>query len=130
MVDRFGTALDCVDVGFLPDRTLDLLPLSAQIGRTRVGGVDLNKPRIRAALAAVLALSASPAGFTVADLTGKLHAMTGQTPQTRQLDPRRPPLQEPAHRHADSLPPPRYRRPRRRMDNLLSIGIRQAASVP
>jgi len=42
----------------------------------------------------VLALSASPAGFTVADLTGKVHAMTGQTPQTRQLDPRRPPLQD------------------------------------
>ncbi len=81
MVERFGTALDCVDVGFLPDRTLDRLPLSSQIGRTRVGGVDLNKPRIRAALAAVLALSASPAGFTVADLTRKVHAMTGQTPE-------------------------------------------------
>ncbi len=81
MVERFGTALDCVDVGFLPDRTLDRLPLSAQIGRTRVGGVDPNKPRIRAALAAVLALSASPAGATVADLTRKVHAMTGQTPE-------------------------------------------------
>ena len=81
MVERFGTALDCVDVGFLPDRTLDRLPLSSQIGRTRVGGGDLNKPRIRAALAAVLALSARPAGFTVADLTRKVHAMTGQTPE-------------------------------------------------
>ncbi len=81
MVERFGTALDCVDVAFLPDRTLDRLPLSSQIGRTRVGGVDLNKPRIRAALAAVLALSARPAGFTVADLTRKVHAMTGQTPE-------------------------------------------------
>ena len=76
MVERFGTVLDCVDVGFLPDR----LPLS-QIGRTRVGGVDLNKPRIGAALVAVLALSAAPAGFTVADLTAKIRAITGQTPR-------------------------------------------------
>ena len=48
------------------------------MGASRVGGIDLNKPRIRAALAAVLALAASPGGFTVADLTAKVHAMTGQ----------------------------------------------------
>jgi hypothetical protein len=40
----------------------------------------VNKPQIRAALAAVLALAASPDGFTVADLTAKVHAMTGQAP--------------------------------------------------
>ena len=42
----------------------------------------MNKPRIRAALAAVLALAASPGGFTVADMTAKVHAMTGQTHAT------------------------------------------------
>ena len=42
----------------------------------------MNKPRIRAALAAVLALAASPDGFTVADMTAKVHAMTGQTHAT------------------------------------------------
>jgi hypothetical protein len=79
MTDRFCTMLDCVDVGFIPEATLDDLPQPSQIGATRVGGVDLNKPRIRAALAAVLALAAAPAGFTVADLAAKVHAMTGQT---------------------------------------------------
>jgi hypothetical protein len=79
IVDRFCTTLDCVDVGFLPDSLLDELPQPSQTGATRVGGVDLNKPRIRTALAAVLALSAAPGGFTVADLTAKVHAMTGQT---------------------------------------------------
>ena len=54
----------------------------AQIGATRVGGVDLNKPRIRAALAAVLALAAAPDGFTVAEFTAKVHAMTGHTGYT------------------------------------------------
>jgi hypothetical protein len=52
-----------------------------------VGGIDVNKPRIRAALAAVLALAPSPDGFTVAEMTAKVHAMTGQdhaTCNTRQ----------------------------------------------
>jgi hypothetical protein len=68
MTERFCTTLDCITTGYLPDGTLDQLPLPSRIGRTRIGGIDLNKPRIRAALTAVLALSAAPGGFTVADL--------------------------------------------------------------
>src|SRR5271165_1204226 len=82
MCQRFCTALDCVDIGFIPGGTLDQLPLPAQLGASRVGGIDVNKPRIRAALAAVLALAPSPDGFTVADMTAKVHAMTGQTHAT------------------------------------------------
>jgi hypothetical protein len=82
MVEQFCTTLDCVDVSFLPDGTLDELPLPTRIGATRIGGVDLNKPRIRSTLAAVLALSAVPGGFTVTDLTTKVHAITGQTDYT------------------------------------------------
>jgi hypothetical protein len=82
MAERFCTTLDCVDTCFLPDGTLDALPLPSRIGATRVGGIDLNKPRIRAALAAVLALSAAPGGFTVADLAAKVQAMGGQTGYT------------------------------------------------
>jgi len=63
MVDRFTTMLDCVDVGFLPDQALDELPAPSQLGATRVGGIDLNKPRIRAALAGVLALAVAPDGL-------------------------------------------------------------------
>jgi hypothetical protein len=79
MLERFLTTLDCVDVAFIADQTLDQLPLPSQVGTTRVGGVDLNQPRIRAALQAVLALAPSPGGFTVAQLTAKVQAMTGQT---------------------------------------------------
>ena len=82
MCQRFCTALDCVDTGFIPGGTLDQLPLPAQLGASRVGGIDVNKPRIRAALAAVLALAPAPGGFTVADMTAKVHAMTGQTHAT------------------------------------------------
>jgi len=82
MAERFCTTLDCVDTGFLPDGTLEALPLPSRIGATRVGGIDLNKPRIRATLAAVLALSVAPGGFTVADLAAKVQAMGGQTGYT------------------------------------------------
>jgi hypothetical protein len=82
MAERFATALDCADISFLADGTLDELPLPAQLGTTRVGGIDLNKPRIRAALSAALALTAAPRGFTVAEFTAKIQAMTGHAGYT------------------------------------------------
>ena len=79
MLERFLTTLDCVDVTFISDQTLDQLPLPAQVGKTRAGGVDINKPRTRAALAAVLAVASSPTGYSVRELTAKARAMTGLT---------------------------------------------------
>jgi hypothetical protein len=79
IVDRFATALDCVDTGFLSDKVFDELPTSARLGAARVGGVDLNKLRMRDALRAVLALAPAPNGFTVAEFAAKVHALTGQT---------------------------------------------------
>ena len=77
MAERFATALDCVDTGFLGDGILDELPTGTRLGATRVGGVDLNKPRMRDALRAALALVAAPKGFTVAEFAAKVHSMTG-----------------------------------------------------
>jgi len=77
MADRFATALDCADTGFLPDGLLDELPLPAQAGPRRTAGIDLNKPRIRAALAAALALAPGPGGFTVSEHAAKARAMPG-----------------------------------------------------
>ena len=76
MADRFATTLDCADISFLPDGTLDELPLPSQIGAVRTGGIDLNKPRIRAALAATLALAPAPHGFTVAEFAVRVCQMT------------------------------------------------------
>jgi hypothetical protein len=75
MAGRFATTLDCADISFLPDGTLDQLPLPSQLGATRVGGIDLNKPRIRAALSAALALAAAPRGFTVAEHAAKVQQL-------------------------------------------------------
>jgi hypothetical protein len=80
--DRFDLVCDCVDTAFAPDGLLDDLPRPGQVGAARVGGVHLDSPRIRAVLAAVVALAPLPGGFTVADLTAKVHAMTGQTGYT------------------------------------------------
>ena len=87
MVEEFCTALDCVDVGFIPDGLLDALPAAFQLGSTRVGGIDVNKPRTRAMLAAALALAIAPGGFTVADFTAKVRDMTGPAGYTAATPP-------------------------------------------
>jgi hypothetical protein len=74
MVDRFLTTLAAVDQAWLADDTLEQLPLPSQIGKTRVGGIDLNKRRMRAVLAAVLALASAPQGFTVAQVAAAVQA--------------------------------------------------------
>jgi len=62
----------------LPDEVLDELPLPARAGTSRIAGVDLNKPRIRAALSAALALAPAPGGFTVAEHAATVRQITGQ----------------------------------------------------
>jgi len=79
MLERFLTVLDCVDTTFISDQTLDQLPLPSRVGQTRIGGVDLNQSRVRAALAATLALAPAPMGFSLAQFTAKVQALTGQT---------------------------------------------------
>jgi hypothetical protein len=62
MLERFCTTVDCVDVSYLPDGILDELAQPSMIGRTRVGGIDLDKPRTRSVLTALAALAAAPDG--------------------------------------------------------------------
>ena len=77
IAQRFATALDCVDTGFLGDGILDELPAGSTLGATRIGGVDLNKKRMRNALWAVLALAPAPHGFTAGEFAATVHALTG-----------------------------------------------------
>ena len=44
MAGRFATTLDCADIGFLPDGTLDELPRPARTGATRTGGNQSRSP--------------------------------------------------------------------------------------
>ena len=45
-----------------------------------VGGIDLNKPRLRHVAQAVIALSASPDGFTASALADQVRAFGNQSP--------------------------------------------------
>jgi hypothetical protein len=64
--------LSTVDAG-----ALDALPQPTRCGRQRLAGVDIQKPRMRAVVTAVMALAAQPGGFTVADLAEKMRALSG-----------------------------------------------------
>ncbi len=79
MLEGFLDNLHCADVAFIAGDTLDRLPSASRVGKTRVGGVDLNKPRMRAVLAAVLALAPSQKGFGVAEFAAKVRGITGPT---------------------------------------------------
>jgi hypothetical protein len=65
ILERFMDNLYCMDAAFLSDDMLDELPTPSCVGQTRIGGIDLNKPRTRAVLMSALALACSPDGFTV-----------------------------------------------------------------
>ena len=77
ILERFLTIVGCLHACFVSDETLEQLPEPAPIGQTRVGGIDLHKPRRRRVAQAVLALAASPGGCTTADLVRQIHAMSG-----------------------------------------------------
>lgn len=81
ILERFLDAVGCINACFVSDETLENLPLPAQLGQTKVGGIDLNKPRMRRVAEAVLALSPSPAGFTSSDLAQQVRSMSNQ-PET------------------------------------------------
>jgi hypothetical protein len=78
MLERFLTTLDCVDVAFISDDVLDTLPRPSWLGKTRVGGIDLNQPRMRAVLSAVLTLGPAPTGFSAGQVRARVQALRRQ----------------------------------------------------
>ncbi len=77
ILSRFLDHLHYLDACFIADDTLDTLAQPSYLGHTRLAGIDLNKPRLRAVLEAVVALSFSPQGFTVSDLAAKVRDILG-----------------------------------------------------
>lgn len=74
---RFLNTLYCLDRCFIPDEVWEKLPEPAQVGGTRVGGVDLNRSRMRLVVQGVLALCTSPRGFTAGDLAETVRRSAG-----------------------------------------------------
>ena len=79
ILERFMDALSCIDQCFIADETLEQLPAPSQVGKTKVGGIDFNRPRMRWVAEAVLALSPSPGGFTASQLAHQVRAQSGQS---------------------------------------------------
>ena len=79
ILERFLKVLRGVDVSFIDDGQLDTWPLASKVGQTRVGGVDVNRPRMRAVMEGVIGLSVNPRGFTASDLAGSVKEILGDS---------------------------------------------------
>lgn len=75
VLSRFLDQLHCLDAAFIADETLDSLPQHSTVGKSHVAGFDLNKPRIRAVLEAVVSLAPLPNGFSAAQLAAKVREL-------------------------------------------------------
>ena len=80
ILERFADALSCIDQCFIADEMLEHLPLASQVGKSCVGGIDLNKARMRHVVQALIALSPSPNGFTASDVAARVCASHQQNP--------------------------------------------------
>lgn len=78
ILERFMTTLSCIDQCFIADETLEQLPVPVQVGKTKVGGIDFNKARMRWVAQAVLALAATPNGFTASELAEHVRQFSRQ----------------------------------------------------
>src|SRR6516165_5622046 len=87
MLERFLDALSCIDQCFIANDMLENLPIASQVGKTLVGGIDLNKSRMRWVVEGVIALSALPGGFTASELAAHVCAISRQSQS--QYGPRR-----------------------------------------
>ena len=77
---RFISVLRCLDATFISEDGLENLPKPSMVGASRVAGIDVNNPRIRCVMSAMIALAASPQGYTVSDLASKVREMMGGSP--------------------------------------------------
>ena len=72
IVDRFLDVVHGLDIPSIDLGTWDGLGEPGLLGRTRVAGLDLNRPRLRAVADAILALSPNPNGFLVSELAAQV----------------------------------------------------------
>lgn len=74
MLIGFLNAMQAAHLTFLPDGLLDALTEPSQRGARRLPGVDLQKPRMRCVVQALLRLAPNPNGFTLSELAEQVRA--------------------------------------------------------
>jgi hypothetical protein len=72
LLQRFLDQLSWLDGCFVSNDTLDSLPAPGQLDGQVTAGIDLNQPRLRAVLQAVLAHATLPTGFTASQIAAKV----------------------------------------------------------
>ncbi len=77
ILDRFVQRLECVDVSFIDAAALEAWPKRSRLDGTPVAGIDINQPRMRAVLEAVVALSIQPNGFKASELAARVRQTPG-----------------------------------------------------
>jgi hypothetical protein len=82
MLNSFLEVVYCVAVSYIADTTLEALPTSSRVGRARVGGIDINNPRMRAVIEAVTGFAAAPLGFRASDIAAKVREIMGYSGDT------------------------------------------------
>jgi hypothetical protein len=84
VVERFLEVLQCTGAAWISDEALESLPKPSRVGKTRVGGIDVNQPRMRAVMAALLRLASAPRGFSAAELAAEVARLLGEPYAPRQ----------------------------------------------
>jgi hypothetical protein len=84
MVERFLQVISGVNAAFIDLGAIDALSTRAQLGSSNVAGIDLQSPRIRAVMSALLSLAPKPDGFVASDLAEQVHRVIGQRYQPTQ----------------------------------------------
>ncbi len=82
MVMDFLNVMQAAHCGALDPAALDTLPQPTQRGARRLAGIDLQKPRMRAVVEALLSVAPAPAGFTAGDLAAKIRDRVAPTTYT------------------------------------------------
>jgi hypothetical protein len=84
VLGRFLEVLQCADSAALDDGTYESLPEPSALGAGRVAGINLASARLAAVMAAVVALSARPGGFTSGQLALKVQECLGMSAEQYQ----------------------------------------------
>ena len=77
ILNQFMDTIYCVNASFISSDNIDMLNTPSLLGKTKVGGIDIQKPRIRAVLQSIIILSAKPGGFDLSDLSEKVKQILG-----------------------------------------------------
>lgn len=74
---RFLTVVQGIDMSYVDSGILNGLAKSGRVGAARVGGINLEQPRMRAVFSAALTLTCQPHGFTARQLAEEVRSSLG-----------------------------------------------------